>query len=216
MARYPIFLDLRGKRAVVIGAGPVAARKVTGLLEAGARVVVVAPHFSSVFERSCRGPQVELVESTYAKEYLAEALLCIAATNDRTLNQRIHDDCQALGVLCNVVDVPDLCDFYVPAVVRRGPLQIAISTDGYCPAYAGHVRRQLEQMFTEQSGHFVQALEQVRAVVVECIADPNERKALLGELVRQESFDYFVEHGPEAWRRWADEQVNRCASGLTG
>ncbi|HEV57857.1 MAG TPA: bifunctional precorrin-2 dehydrogenase/sirohydrochlorin ferrochelatase [Phycisphaerales bacterium] len=207
MARYPIFLNLQGKRAVVIGAGPVAARKVRGLAEAGARVVVVAPHFGSAFETSCSGPNVELIESTYAKEYLAEALLCIAATNDRTLNQRIYDDCQTREVLCNVVDTPELCDFYVPALVRRGPLQIAISTDGYCPAYAGHVREQLEEMFTELHGRFVEALEQARCRVIERVPDANDRKVLMGEMVRGESFDYFAEHGRDAWQARIDDMI---------
>ena len=209
MARYPIYLDLRGKRAVVIGAGPVAARKVRRLAEAGARVVVVAPHFGSAFENACSRLNVELVESTYAKEYLAAALLCIAATNDRTLNQRIYDDCQQQDVLCNVVDVPDMCDFFVPAVVRRGPLQIAISTDGYCPAYAGHVREQLEEMFTDVHGRFVEALEQARRRVLEQVPDANERKVLLGEFVCHESFHYFVEHGAEAWQQRAGELIRQ-------
>ncbi|MBN1123897.1 MAG: bifunctional precorrin-2 dehydrogenase/sirohydrochlorin ferrochelatase [Sedimentisphaerales bacterium] len=207
MHRYPIYLNLAGKRTIVIGAGTVGARKVLSLADAGARVVVVALHFDSVFAESCNLPNVELIESAYSKDYLASALLCIAATNDPTLNQRIYRDCQELEVLCNVVDVPELCDFYVPAVVQRGPLQIAVSTDGHCPAYAGHVRRKLETLFTETHGRFVEALEQMRREIIQSVDNPNHRKALLGELVKDESLNRFLKEGPDAWFQYAESLI---------
>ena len=166
MARYPIYLDLTNKRVVVIGAGPVAARKVNSLQEAGARVIVIAKKADRTFEKSCKLPNVEVVISAYLKDYLAEAVLAIAATNDLKLNRRIYKDCQELEVLCNVVDQPDLCDFFVPAVVKHGPLQIAIGTDGNCPAYAGHLRKKLEDQFTEDHGRFVVELEAIRKHII--------------------------------------------------
>jgi len=204
MAKYPIYLDLSGRRVVVVGAGMVAARKVCALAEAGARVVVVAEHIDPVFEESCRQPHIELIESGYSRDYLAGAILCIAATNDNAVNRRIYGDCQQLGVLCNVVDVPELCDFHVPAVVRRGPLQIAIGTEGNCPAYAGHLRRRLEEMFTEDHGRFVEALETARKRIIKTVSDPNKRKSLLGSLVTDESLEYFISSGHEAWLRRAE------------
>ena len=85
-------------------------------------------------------------------------MLAIAATSDRQLNRRIYKDCQELEILCNVVDAPELCDFIVPAVVKRGDLQIAIGTEGNCPAYAGHLRKKLEQSFTDKHGEFLAEL----------------------------------------------------------
>ncbi|MBN1816209.1 MAG: bifunctional precorrin-2 dehydrogenase/sirohydrochlorin ferrochelatase [Sedimentisphaerales bacterium] len=207
MHRYPIYLNLAGKRTVVIGAGPVGARKVLSLADAGARVVVVALHFDCAFTQSCNLPNVEMIESSYSKDYLASALLCIAATNDATLNRRIYGDCQELEVLCNVVDVPELCDFFVPAVLQRGPLQIAVSTDGHCPAYAGHVRRKLEAIFTEAQGRFVEALEQVRCTIIQSVDSPDRRKALLGELVKDESLNRFLKEGPQAWFQYAESLI---------
>lgn len=199
MAKYPIYLEMSGRRAVVIGAGAVAARKVQALQEAGARVTVVAEHVQRTLEEAFCLPHVELVISPYQKEYLVGATLAIAATNDETLNRQVFTDCQELEVLCNVVDQPELCDFYVPAVVKRGDLQISISTDGHCPAYAGHLRRKLEEMFTDTHGHFVEELEQTRQRVIVAIDNPDQRKAVLGKLASDESFDYFVQHGVSDW-----------------
>ncbi len=207
MPKYPIYLDLSGKRVVVIGAGAIAARKVCALAEAQARVVVVAPQIDSVFQQTCRMDNVELIVSAYSMDYLAGAVLCIAGTNDNELNRRIYADCRQLEVLCNVVDVPDLCDFYVPAVLSRGPLQIAIGTDGNCPAYAGHIRRKLEDIFTETHGRFVEALEKVRQKIISEIPDQNRKKSIMGKLVTDQSLEYFTTHGPEAWRDYAGQIV---------
>ena len=126
MAKYPIFLDLNGRWVVIIGGGSVATRKAETILGTGARLVVVAPRFDEMLRKVCSGTKTELIESKYSKDYIGRATLVIAATNDETLNKQIYKDCQQLEILCNVVDSPGLCDFYVPAVVQRGNLQIAI------------------------------------------------------------------------------------------
>jgi precorrin-2 dehydrogenase/sirohydrochlorin ferrochelatase len=207
MAKYPIYLELAGRRVVVVGAGAVAARKAQTLSEAGARVIVIAKDASQVFEKTCSKLNIELVISSYSKDYLAEAVLAIAATNDLNLNRRIYKDCQELEVLCNVVDQPDLCDFFVPAVVKRGPLQIAIGTDGNCPAYAGHLRKKLEDQFTEDHGRFVVELEATRKRIIEEVADPAERKAILGQLAGDKSFNYFLANGPDEWQSYAQQII---------
>ncbi|MHC4097665.1 MAG: precorrin-2 dehydrogenase/sirohydrochlorin ferrochelatase family protein [Planctomycetota bacterium] len=152
MAKYPIFLELAGRRAVVIGGGAVAVRKAQVLLDAGARLVVVAEHVDDMLTALCTDSDAELIISKYSRNYLAGAVLAIAATNNRSVNKQVYKDCQELEVLCNVVDDPELCDFFVPAVVKRSNLQIAISTEGYCPAYAGYLRKKLEQTFTDKHG----------------------------------------------------------------
>jgi precorrin-2 dehydrogenase/sirohydrochlorin ferrochelatase len=112
-----------------------------------------------------------------------------------------------LGILCNVVDDPEHCDFFVPAVVKRGDLQIAIGTGGDCPAYAGHLRQKLEAQFTEEHGRFLAELESVRREVLDEVDGSGERKSLLGEFVDDESFEYFRTHGSLAWRERARDKI---------
>ena len=205
MAKYPIFLELNGRRVVLIGAGAVAVRKARSLLAAGARLVVVAERINDVLTDLCTDTGTELIRSKYSKDYIAGAVLVIAATNNLQLNRRIYEDCQELEILCNVVDQPELCDFYVPAVVKRGDLHIAIGTEGYCPAYAGHLRKKLEQTFTDKHGEFLVELEMFRKQIIKDVPEPADRKALLGELVDDKSFEYFIENGSSAWRKYAEE-----------
>jgi len=212
MAKYPVFLDLREKKAVVVGGGAVATRKCQVLLDAGARLVVVAEQAEDVIVNLCARNGAELVKAKYSAEYLSGALLAIAATNKPDLNRRIYLDCQRLDILCNVVDDPASCDFFVPAVVRRGHLQIAVGTDGYCPAYSGHLRRKLEDIFTPEHGEFLAELEQLRTRLVESVTEPAVRKSLLGRLVDDKSFDYFTQNGPDAWRRYADEIIRQATA----
>ena len=211
MAKYPIFLELGGRRVVLIGGGSVALRKAQALLAAGARLVVVAERINDMLEALCRGSDAEVVKAPYSKNYLAGALLAVAATNNHQLNKQIYQDCQELEVLCNVVDVPELCDFFVPAVVKRGDLQIAVSTEGQCPAYAGHVRKKLEQIFTVKHGQFLTELETLRKQIIRDIPEPVDRKTLLGQLVDDKSFDYFVENGSSKWRTFADELIGNLS-----
>ncbi len=206
--KYPIFLNLESKRVVVIGAGSVAARKILGLLEAKARVVVVAKKIDDVLKAKCKDANIEFVQAKYSKDYLVGATIAFAATNNQKLNEQIYKDCQQLDVLCNVVDSPGLCDFFVPAVVKRNDLQIAICTEGSFPAYAGHLRQKLEEIITPEHGQFVMELEKLRAKVFEQIRDDNKRKTILGALAGDEAFEIFKKNGPKALGDWAEKIIN--------
>lgn len=102
----------------------------------------------------------------------------------------------------------ELCDFFVPAVVKRGNLQIAVGTEGQCPAYAGHVRRKLEEIFTQEHGQFLAELETMRKKIIEDIPNEADRKTALGRLVDDESFAYFVKNGCSQWRTFAAELID--------
>jgi len=179
-------------------------RKARSLLDADARLVVVA---DDVEQMLCldSNPNLELIKSKYSKDYLAGAVIVIAATNNHKLNESVYKDCQQLELLCNVVDQPGLCDFFVPAVVKRNGLQLAIGTEGNCPAYAGHIRKKLEAIFTEAHGEFLSHLEKIRKKIIKEIPEPTQRKTILGKLVDDESFQYFIEKGPDAWNIRADK-----------
>ena len=207
MAKYPIFLELGGRRVVVVGGGGVAARKARVLLDVGASLVVVAARIGESMRGVCGNGDAEIIECVYSNEYLSGAVLVIAATDDEAVNGRVFGDCRELGILCNIVDVPELCDFYVPAVVDRGCLKIAISTDGACPAYAGQLRKKLENMFTEQHGQFLEELRVMRIRIIDEVSDAKQRKCLLDTLVGDRSFGMFSENGLESWRVYADDLV---------
>ena len=205
MAKYPIFLELGDRRVVLVGGGAVATRKARVLLEAGARLVVVTDRADDVLIDLCGKQGAELVRARYAKQYLGAATLVVAATCDEKVNRQVYADCQTLGILCNVVDDPQHCDFFVPAVVKRGDLQIAIGTEGNCPAYAGHLRKKLETMFTEQHGRFLAELECMRRRIIDEVPDPTDRKTILGRLVDDDSLEHFKTAGADAWRAKAEE-----------
>jgi precorrin-2 dehydrogenase/sirohydrochlorin ferrochelatase len=207
MGKYPIFLELAGRRVVVVGGGAVAVRKAQSLLEAGVRLVVVAERISDIMTALCADSGAELVKSKYSKDYLVGAVLAIAATNNQQLNRQIYKDCQELEILCNVVDEPQLCDFFVPAVVQRGDLQIAIGTEGQCPAYAGHIRKKLEKLFTDKHGEFLAELERLREQIIASVPDATDRKSLLGKLVDDKSFEYFTQMGAAAWQKQAEKLI---------
>ncbi|MBU1259600.1 MAG: bifunctional precorrin-2 dehydrogenase/sirohydrochlorin ferrochelatase [Planctomycetes bacterium] len=206
--KYPIFLNLESKRAVVIGAGSVAARKILGLLDAKARLVVVAEHIDDALKARCKNTDIEFVEAKYSNDHLVGATIAFAATNDRKINEQIYKDCQQLEVLCNVADEPDLCDFYVPAIIKRDSLQVAVCTEGNCPAYAGHLRRKLEEVITEDHGRFLTELEKLRQEVFNLVSNEDKRRTILGTLAGDEAFEVFKKNGPKALGDWAEKIIS--------
>ena len=156
---YPIMLDLSGRRAVVVGGGEVALRKARALAEAGAQVRVVAPKLLPEFAEDGR---FECLAERYQKRHLKGALVAVAATDDEAVNRQVAEDARAAGVLVNVVDRPELCDFIVPAQVRRGDLLIAIATGGAAPALAKRLRERLEKEFGPEHATLLEVLREVR------------------------------------------------------
>ena len=213
MPKYPVYLELEGKQAVLIGAGSVAARKAKTLVAAGAGVRVVARNIEPAFQGLCEGLPIEIIQNDYSKEYIQDAFLVIAATNDNALNTQIFQDCQELKILCNVVDVPPLCNFYVPAVIRRGDLQLAIGTNGKCPAYAAHLRRKFEELITEEHGKFLNMLDDARQFITRQVP-ATKRKELLTKLADDNSYQLFLDKGSDAWKLMAQELITNYETRL--
>ena len=147
MRYLPIFLDVAGRDCVVVGGGEIAARKVESLLEAGASVTVVSPRLSTKLEALAARGSLKHVARAYRAGDIEGCSLVYAATDDPKLHRELVAEARALGIPINVADVPELCTFIAPAVVKRGALQIAISTSGTSPAFAARIRRSLEQQF---------------------------------------------------------------------
>jgi len=142
MRHYPIFLDLKDRPVLVVGAGTVALRKTRGLLEAGAKVTVVAPEMLPDFDDL----PVRLLRRAFRAADLAGAVLVFAATDDRQVNHRIGIAAKGRGLFANIADSADECAFIVPARVERGDVQVAIATGGKSPRVSADLRRKLEDL----------------------------------------------------------------------
>jgi precorrin-2 dehydrogenase/sirohydrochlorin ferrochelatase len=139
---YPIFLDLKDRPVLVVGAGKVALRKTRALLEAGARVTVVAPEWDTEFESL----PVRMVPRRFRASDLAAIVLVFAATNDRLTNHRVGIAAKGKGVFANIADSAEECHFLVPARLQRGSVQVAISTGGENPRLSADLRKKLEEV----------------------------------------------------------------------
>ena len=189
---FPMFLKLEGRQCLVVGAGKVGEPKISGLLETGARIRVVALDASSAVREWARAGKLELALRAFSDDDLNGAFLAVVATNSRTLNELVYREAQRRGVLCNVVDVPDLCDFYYPAVVRRGDLQIAVSTAGKSPSLAQKIRQQLEKQFGPGYAAWVAELGETRRLILASDLDKERKLDLLHSLASREALEAAV------------------------
>src|SRR5579871_907816 len=163
MARYyPLTLEIAGETCVVVGGGMVAERKVSGLLEAGARVRVVSPQLTPALQALAAAAQIEAQRAPYDPSCLTDALLVFAATDDRAVNAQVAADARARALLVNVADAPEEGRFIVPSVVRRGEFCLSISTGGANPMLAARLSEEMEQRFGPEYGAFVELLGQMR------------------------------------------------------
>ena len=189
MSLFPIFLKLEGRRSLVVGAGSVAEQKIRGLIESGAKVQVVAPQATDSVSEWAAAGVIEWQARTFELGDLDGVLLVIVATSSSEINANVFRAAQQRGVLCNVVDDPPHCDFYYPSVVRRGDLQIAISTAGHSPALAQRLRRELEMQFGPEYRDWLSQLGEARQKLFATDIDPEERRRLLHQLASREAFE---------------------------
>lgn len=194
---FPMFLKLEGKQCLVVGAGKIGEPKIGGLLETGARIRVVSLDASPAVREWARAGKIELEVRSFSAEDLDGAFLAIVATNSRTLNERVYREAQSRGVLCNVVDVPDLCDFFYPAIVRRGDLQIAVSTAGQSPSLAQKIRQQLEKQFGPGYASWVAELGETRQFILSSDLDKERKLDLLHSLASREAVEAALAEMPE-------------------
>lgn len=162
MKYYPLFLDIAGKKCVVIGGGEVAARKVARLLECGADVFVVSPELNAELVTMKADNTVFHIESVYSADCLTGAALVIGATDNEKINAAVCADARKLGIPVNIVDDPEKCDFILPSVVERGDLIMAVSTGGKSPALARHLREELEKKYDRKYEIFLKILGGLR------------------------------------------------------
>ncbi|MEA2435048.1 MAG: precorrin-2 dehydrogenase [Actinomycetota bacterium] len=180
---YIACLVLRGRRALVVGAGTVGLEKIEGLLtcEADVKVVALAAR-PEVMEMAAAG-KVELVEKAYQPSDLDGCFLAVAATQETELNTQIYREAESRSMLVNVVDVPDLCNFILPAVQRTGPIAVAISTSGASPALAKRMKREAAEMFGPEYAELAFLLDEIRDWAKRTLPTYEARKVFFEEIV---------------------------------
>ena len=203
---FPLFIRLDGRICLVVGGGKVAGRKVDGLLEAGAAVTVVSPEATTHIQRLASQGRIALLQKAFSPDDLNGSFLVIAATGDAAVNGHVAAACRSQAILINVVDEPGLCDFFLPAVLRRGALSIAIATEGKSPLLASKLRTELEQIITEPYGEFLELLGQQRELIKKTVPDRARREAIFRSLVESDIFDLIVAGKQDE----AQERIRTC------
>lgn len=185
MAYIPLFLRASAETPIlVIGGGTVAAAKTEALASVGARVDILSETISTSVRSLCDSHGFKATEVSYQEEFLSNYKVVVAATNDDALNERVAADCRARGIMVNVVDNPALCDFIFPALVKRGPLQIAISTSGISPVLARLIKHTIEQAVPAQFENLIRFMDEKKSVLRKFFVSIQPRRLFYEQIIR--------------------------------
>jgi precorrin-2 dehydrogenase/sirohydrochlorin ferrochelatase len=186
-----MFLKLERRPCLVVGAGSIAEQKIRSLIDCGADLRVVAPAASAAVREAASNGELIWLQRAYESSDLDGTFLVVAATSSAEVNHTIYHEAQQRGILANVVDDPAHCDFFYPAVVRRGHFQIAISTNGLSPALAQRLRKQLEDQFPPIYGEWLEQLGRQRSTLFRGVSNPEVRRRLIHQSVTPQAFALF-------------------------
>ncbi len=186
MSLFPMFVKLEGRKCLVVGAGTVAQGKIESLLHARASVCVVAPEATALVQIWSAEGLIHWKPRSFELADLHDTFLVVVATSFPEVNAAVFNNARSRNILCNSVDDPEHCDFYYPAVVRRGKLQLAISTEGNSPALAQKLRKDLEEQFGPEYESWLDELGEARRQLFATNMDPEDRRQKLHELASRE------------------------------
>jgi siroheme synthase-like protein len=204
---YPIYLDLDGRLAIIVGAGEVSVRKAGSLLRCGAQVTIIGPDVHEALETLAGEGSIRLLQRRYHPDDLEGAAIAIAATSDPQVNQQVASDCRTRGIPVNVIDDTAACDFIVPALVESGSIQIAISTGGQSPALARRLRHDLERLVGPEYGEVNDLFGELRGAAKQSLASDDDRKRFFDSLLQKGILEMLRDgRRQEAW----DEVVRTC------
>jgi precorrin-2 dehydrogenase/sirohydrochlorin ferrochelatase len=189
MGYYPVFLDVHDKKALVIGGGLVAERKVETLLDYGASVFIVSRELTSRLKELVEEKKIQYAGPEFHENRLEEIFLVIAATDDAMLNHRVSLSAQERGLLINAVDQPEDCNFIVPSIVRRGDLQVAISTSGKSPALARKIREEMELRFGEEYEKLLLVMGIIREMILSRGLPQEQNKRIFEKIIESDILD---------------------------
>lgn len=203
----PLLMDLRERECLVVGGGRVALRKVRTLLQAGARVLIVSPSLHGELETLAAAGKITWQQENYRPAQLKSIFLALGCSDLPEVNRQLAADCRTRDLLVNIADAPELCNFFFPALVSRGPLSIAVSTEGKSPALARRLRLALEKGFPAAYGDYLHFLGKLRSQVLAQLDDAKLREALLQELAGEEFFMHFCRLSPEEREQKVQEMI---------
>lgn len=183
MAYYPVFLELTGRKVVVVGGGMVAQRKIETLLGYGAVIHLISRDITPDLQGRIHRGEINFMSREFNESHIEDAFLVIAATSDRALNQKVSGSAKRRNILVNAVDQPDDCSFIVPSIVKSGDLLIAISTSGKSPALAKRIREELMSRYGKEYGYFLDIMGRIRKQLLSRDIPEHERGGIFHELV---------------------------------
>ncbi len=199
-ALLPIMLRVAGKKCVVVGGGEVAAQKVKQLIECSASVVVVSPTLCDELKEMANQGRIQWLPMRYEPSVLDGAFLVFACTQDAEVNRRVFCDCEARKVWCNVADVPELCNFIMPSILRRGDLVVAVSTSGNSPAFARKVRLFLEDIIGDEFGMLAALLGEIKEEMRQSLKTIEQRREFIERVWESDVWRYLREGDFESAR----------------
>ncbi len=207
-ALYPIFLKLDQKKILVVGGGFIAAQKIQSLLDTGCYLTVISPCICKEIQCWVLEKRLQVKKREFQTSDLQNIDVVFAATNQPHTNEKIRKEANKKKILINAVDDPENCDFYVPSIVRRGPLAIAISTQGECPGFAKLVRKKIEKMIPAIYGDFAVFLGHLRRNVKMVCSDNKRRQSVTKEML----YDGILEELDEKPLQEVQDKVKNCIS----
>jgi precorrin-2 dehydrogenase/sirohydrochlorin ferrochelatase len=208
---YPVFLDLEGKKCVIVGGGAVAERKVMTLIGTGARIRVISPDVTAKLDGLVNEGKIKHSERKYRKGDTVNAFLVIAATTDKSVNRRVFEDSPGL---VNAVDMPELCNFIVPSVVSKGPLQIAISSSGLSPAVSKTLRKDLENYVPKDLSNYLSWLKDIRGKIKKKMPGTSreateKRSKILKKIGSKEMLDMIKGGGLSKAKTYVEKMIEK-------
>ena len=205
---YPVFLKLHDRCCVIAGGGRVAGRKIDALLECGARVTVVSPEAVEHIKQLAAQGRIRWQRTTFTDKALDGSFLVFAATDDAAENSRIAALCRRRGLPVNCADEPGWCDFFVPAVLRRRSLTVAVSTGGKSPLLARQLRDAIAQFVTAHHGELLEILGEQRTRIKQAVPDAARRRRIFEALLSSDILDLLTTGSHQAVR----ERIKQCIS----
>jgi siroheme synthase-like protein len=208
---FPVYLNLSSKRVVVIGGGCVAERKVVSLSGAGAEITVISPDLTPNLLSLAKSNAISWQKRVYAPGDCAGATLVFSATDDPAISRAVWEEATTAGILVNTADQPSLCDFIMPAVVRRGDLAVAISTGGSSPALAAILREELLEVLGPEYEELLELLSKARSEIQRRFRDERDRKALHYRILESNLIDLLKRQDREGAERILKEMIEEFA-----